>query len=47
MAPPLTLTDAEAAEGLGILLDALRAVNAQATDARTAGSAAAAQEASR
>jgi 4-aminobutyrate aminotransferase len=47
MAPPLTLTDAEAAEGLGILLDALRAVNAQATDARTAESAAAAQEASR
>ena len=31
MAPPLTLTDAEAAEGLGILLDALRAVNEKAT----------------
>jgi 4-aminobutyrate aminotransferase len=27
MAPPLTLTDVEAREGLGILVDALRAVN--------------------
>ena len=41
MAPPLTLTEAEAREGLGILTDALRAVNAgasqvkQASDART------------
>jgi 4-aminobutyrate aminotransferase len=31
MAPPLTLSDAEADEGLGILTAALRAVNAQAT----------------
>src|SRR5712692_10624422 len=30
MAPPLTLTDAEAREGLGILIDALRAVDAEA-----------------
>jgi 4-aminobutyrate aminotransferase-like enzyme len=39
MAPPMTLSDAEAAEGLAILTDALRAVSAEAT--------AAAQEASR
>jgi 4-aminobutyrate aminotransferase len=31
MAPPLTLTEAEAKEGLGILIDALRAVDAQAS----------------
>jgi 4-aminobutyrate aminotransferase len=31
MAPPLTLTDAEADEGLAILIDALRAVNEKAT----------------
>ncbi|GAA4075023.1 aspartate aminotransferase family protein [Actinomadura miaoliensis] len=31
MAPPLTLTDAEAYEGLGILIDSLRAVNEAAT----------------
>jgi len=31
MAPPLTLTDAEAREGLGILIDALRSVNEGAT----------------
>jgi 4-aminobutyrate aminotransferase len=31
MAPPLTLTDAEAEEGLAILIGALRAVSAQAT----------------
>jgi len=30
MAPPLTLTEAEAKEGLGILTDALQAVNAEA-----------------
>ena len=30
MAPPLTLTEAEAREGLGLLTDALRAVDAQA-----------------
>ena len=46
MAPPLTLTDAEAEEGLAILTDALRAVNAQATDVRTT-EAAASEEASR
>jgi 4-aminobutyrate aminotransferase len=33
MAPPLTLTEAEAKEGLGILIDALRAVDAQAMEA--------------
>ncbi|MFI6521208.1 aspartate aminotransferase family protein [Spirillospora sp. NPDC050679] len=31
MAPPLTLTDAEAAEGLGILIDSLESVNEAAT----------------
>jgi 4-aminobutyrate aminotransferase len=31
MAPPLTLSDAEADEGLAILIDALRAVNEEAT----------------
>jgi 4-aminobutyrate aminotransferase len=31
MAPPLTLTEAEAKEGLGILTDALAAVNEEAT----------------
>jgi 4-aminobutyrate aminotransferase len=31
MAPPLTLTEAEAREGLGLLTDALRAVDAEAT----------------
>jgi 4-aminobutyrate aminotransferase-like enzyme len=30
MAPPLTLTEAEAREGLGLLTDALAAVDAQA-----------------
>jgi 4-aminobutyrate aminotransferase-like enzyme len=30
MAPPLTLSEAEAREGLGILADALRAVDAAA-----------------
>jgi 4-aminobutyrate aminotransferase len=30
MAPPMTLSEAEAKEGLGILVDALRAVNAEA-----------------
>jgi 4-aminobutyrate aminotransferase len=30
MAPPLTVTEPEAREGLGILADALRAVNAAA-----------------
>ncbi|HEX4831622.1 MAG TPA: aspartate aminotransferase family protein [Trebonia sp.] len=30
MAPPLTITEAEAREGLGLLVDALRAVNAEA-----------------
>jgi 4-aminobutyrate aminotransferase len=30
MAPPLTLTEAEAREGLGLLVDALRAVDAEA-----------------
>jgi 4-aminobutyrate aminotransferase len=33
MAPPLTLSEAEAREGLGILVDTLRAVNAEATRA--------------
>jgi len=33
MAPPLTLTEAEAKEGLGILVDALRAVDAEAMEA--------------
>jgi 4-aminobutyrate aminotransferase len=31
MAPPLTLTEAEAREGLGLLVDALRAVNEEAS----------------
>jgi len=31
MAPPLTLTEAEAKEGLGILTDALNKVNEEAT----------------
>ena len=31
MAPPMTLSEADAKEGLGILTDALRAVNAEAT----------------
>jgi 4-aminobutyrate aminotransferase len=31
MAPPLTLSEAEAKEGLGILIDALTAVNSEAT----------------
>jgi len=31
MAPPLTLTEAEAKEGLGILTDALSKVNEEAT----------------
>ena len=31
MAPPLTLTEAEAKEGLGLLTDALRAVDEEAT----------------
>src|SRR5215831_12543650 len=31
MAPPLTLTEAEAKEGLGVLIDALRAVDAEAS----------------
>jgi len=30
MAPPLTLSEAEAKEGLGILIDALTAVNSEA-----------------
>jgi 4-aminobutyrate aminotransferase len=30
MAPPLTLTEADAKEGVGILADALRAVDAEA-----------------
>lgn len=30
MAPPMTLTDAEAAEGLGIVIAALEAVNREA-----------------
>jgi 4-aminobutyrate aminotransferase-like enzyme len=30
MAPPMTLTDADAKEGMGILIDALRAVDAEA-----------------
>jgi 4-aminobutyrate aminotransferase len=47
MAPPLTLTDAEAEEGLAILTDALRAVNAQATDVRNTEATAASEEASR
>jgi 4-aminobutyrate aminotransferase len=33
MAPPLTLTEAEAREGLGLLIDALRAVNEEALKA--------------
>jgi 4-aminobutyrate aminotransferase len=30
MAPPMTLTEVEAKEGLGLLIDALRAVDAEA-----------------
>ena len=33
MAPPLTLTEAEAREGLALLTDALRAVNEEAVQA--------------
>ena len=33
MAPPLTISEAEAREGLGLLVDALRAVNGEATKA--------------
>jgi 4-aminobutyrate aminotransferase len=33
MAPPLTISEAEAREGLGLLIDALRAVNEEATRA--------------
>jgi 4-aminobutyrate aminotransferase len=47
MAPPLTLTDAEAKEGLAILTDALRAVSERAAAARSAAATAATQEASR
>jgi 4-aminobutyrate aminotransferase len=47
MAPPLTLTDAEAKEGLTILTDALRAVSERAGGARSAAATAAAPEASR
>ncbi len=47
MAPPLTLSDDEAEEGLAILTDALRAVNAQATDVRAAEATAASEEATR
>jgi 4-aminobutyrate aminotransferase len=36
MAPPLTVSDAEAEEGLAILADALRAVSARATAAQEA-----------
>jgi 4-aminobutyrate aminotransferase len=36
MAPPMTLTEAEAKEGLGILIDALRAVDAEAERSATA-----------
>jgi 4-aminobutyrate aminotransferase len=35
MAPPLTLSNAEAEEGLAILIDALRAVDAEAKEAST------------
>jgi 4-aminobutyrate aminotransferase-like enzyme len=31
MAPPLTISEAEAREGLGLLVDALRAVDAEAS----------------
>jgi 4-aminobutyrate aminotransferase len=34
MAPPLTLSEAEAKEGLGLLTDALRAVDERATARR-------------
>jgi 4-aminobutyrate aminotransferase-like enzyme len=47
MAPPLTLSDDEADEGLAILTDALRAVNAQATDGRATEATAVSEEASR
>jgi 4-aminobutyrate aminotransferase len=47
MAPPLTLSDDEADEGLAILTDSLRAVNASATNSRTAEATASAEEASR
>jgi 4-aminobutyrate aminotransferase-like enzyme len=33
MAPPLTLSEAEAREGLGLLTDALRAVDGEAAKA--------------
>ena len=33
MAPPLTISEAEAREGLGLLVDALRAVDAAAKEA--------------
>jgi 4-aminobutyrate aminotransferase len=36
MAPPLTLTEAEAKEGLGILTDALNAVNQNAVNEKAA-----------
>jgi 4-aminobutyrate aminotransferase-like enzyme len=31
MAPPMTLSEGDAKEGMGILIDALRAVNTEAT----------------
>jgi hypothetical protein len=31
MAPPMTLSEGDAKEGMGILIDALRAVDAEAT----------------
>jgi hypothetical protein len=33
MAPPLTISEAESREGLALLIDALRAVNAEAARA--------------
>ena len=36
MAPPMNVSDAEAKEGLGILADALRAVNERAVNEETA-----------
>ncbi|HEY2576089.1 MAG TPA: aspartate aminotransferase family protein [Streptosporangiaceae bacterium] len=47
MAPPLTLSDDEAREGLAILTGALRSVSAQATDSRAGEATATAEEASR
>jgi 4-aminobutyrate aminotransferase len=47
MAPPLTLSEDEAREGLAILTDALSAVSAQATDSRADEATATAEEASR